>query len=142
MSYVREAPGDVECLQTFQTGLAPISPLLSKAQPGALLSLGPSLPKEVITPRTISSPLGAVIIAVFCAYPDYQENTASADVLTKDETQRQLISDVRAVLRWSTRGGHCALASQAERHLGVGYGVIESPPLWPPAAAWVTYGDG
>lgn len=34
MSYIREASDDVGCLQTLQTGLAPISPLL-EVQPGS-----------------------------------------------------------------------------------------------------------
>ena len=33
---------------------------------------------------------------VFYVHPNHQENTDNADVLTKDETQCQLVSDVRA----------------------------------------------
>jgi hypothetical protein len=80
ISFVREASGDVQFIQTLKSGLAPISHSYRNPSP-ALLFLGSSLPKR-ITPRAIGSLLGAATIAAICVYPDYQENTDNADLLT------------------------------------------------------------
>jgi len=144
ISFVREASGDVQFIQTLKSGLAPISHSYRNPSP-ALLFLGSSLPKR-ITPRAIGSLLGAATIAAICVYPDYQENTDNADLLTYPSpggsmrTQNSSLRTSRSRISLLTRPGPLLRASRAavEERLGprhrwpssTSFGVRRPQILW------------